>query len=516
MSESDQLPDLWTEAKIGDVAVVNPLGSTVTADDEQLVTFLPMAAIAELTGRVDMSMQRPFGEVKKGFTRFRDGDVLFAKITPCMENGKSAVVRGLAGGIGCGSTEFHVMRPAEGVSPDYLRHFVSRSVFRQEAKRNMQGAVGQQRVPVDFIREAELPLAPAAEQERIVSIIEELFSRIDEGERALERVQTLVERYRQSVLKAAVTGELTRAWREQRKGKLESGEALLARILKARRAAWEKAELEKMRDKGIKPANDEWKRKYVEPGDIATDYLGDLPESWQRVRIDAVGEVQLGRQRSPEHHDGKHMRPYLRVANVYEERIDTNDIMRMNFTPDEFVTYSLRNGDILLNEGQSKELVGRPAMYKDDLPGACFTNTLVRFRSTSAILPEFAMIVFLYQMKSGGFRKIAKITTNIAHLGAGRFAEMSFPVPSLEEQQCIVDLVDRQGGAFSALVGALVARHRHSDVLRQSVLKAAFSGILATQDPSDESANDLLERIAAERQSAAKPARSRKAVRKVR
>lgn len=368
------------------------------------------------------------------------------------------------------------------------------------------------------ILDHSISVAGVATQRKVVSRIDELFSRIDEGERALKRVQVLIGRYRQSVLKAAVTGELTRAWREQRKGKLESGDALLARILKARRAAWEKAGLDKMKAKGIKPTGDAWKQKYEEPGDIATDYLGDLPEGWQRVRIDAVGEVQLGRQRSPEHHDGDYMRPYLRVANVYEERIDTNDIMRMNFTPEESAAYSLRNGDILLNEGQSKELVGRPAMYKGELPGACFTNTLVRFRSTSAVLPEFAMIVFLYYMKSGGFQKIAKVTTNIAHLGAGRFADMSFPVPSLEEQRSIVDFVDRQNGAFSTLAGELVARQRHAGALRQSVLKAAFSGMLVTQDPSDESASDLLERIAATRQSspAVKPTRSRKVARRAR
>jgi type I restriction enzyme S subunit len=311
--------------------------------------------------------------------------------------------------------------------------------------------------------EIELRVPPAPEQQRIVSRIEELFSEIDEGERALERVGQLVRRYRQSVLKAAVTGELTREWRaahaNESHGTASNG--------------------------------------------IATDTLGVLPSSWHKLRVDEAGEVQLGRQRSPDHHQGEHMRPYLRVANVFEERIDTSDVMSMNFTPDEYERFQLRVGDIFLNEGQSKELVGRPAMYRGELPGGCFTNSLVRFRCRAELLPEFAMCVFLHFMKSGHFQKIAKITTNIAHLGAGRFAEMAFPLPPLDEQRVIVDRVATQASVWRALLDDVSVRKRHASSLRQSILKAAFSGQLVPQDPSDEPASALLARLAT--QSAAAP-----------
>src|SRR6185437_15075277 len=278
---SESLPRNWTLGTISDIAEVNPSGSTVAAGDRELVTFLPMAAVEELSGKIDVSAERPFAEVKKNFTRFREDDVLFAKITPSMENGKVAVARGLRSGIGCGTTEFHVIRPASEVAPDYLRLFLVQTRYRQEAKRNMQGAVGQQRVPPDFVRESPIPVAPAKEQQRIISKIDELFSRIEEGEQALKRVEKLVERYRQSVLKAAVTGELTRDWREARTragGRMESGEALLARILKARRTSWEAAELAKFKAKGKTPANDRWKQKYAEPRRADTPNLPELPE----------------------------------------------------------------------------------------------------------------------------------------------------------------------------------------------------------------------------------------------
>src|SRR5688572_20174663 len=118
------------------------------------------------------------------------------------------------------------------------------------------------------------------------------------------------------------------------------------------------------------------------------------------------------------------MRPYLRVANVYEDRIDLSDVKEMNFTPDEYVTYKLKYGDILLNEGQSLELVGRPALYRDEIPGACFQNTLVRFRTYPGLEPTFALLVFRYYLHAKRFQQLARWTVNIAHLGASRFAEV--------------------------------------------------------------------------------------------
>ena len=175
------------------------------------------------------------------------------------------------------------------------------------------------------------------------------------------------------------------------------------------------------------------------------------------------------------------MRPYLRVANVFEDRIDLSDVMEMNFTPAEAEVFQLEPGDILLNEGQSKELVGRPAMYRGELPGACFTNSLVRFKSGPGVIPEYALHLYRYWLRSGEFQKIAQITTNIAHLGAGRFAAMEMPLAPLYEQRRIVakieELTDRSRRAREALeaVPALLDR------FRQSVLAAAFRGDLTAE-----------------------------------
>lgn len=119
-------------------------------------------------------------------------------------------------------------------------------------------------------------------------------------------------------------------------------------------------------------------------------------KGWPVVRADQAGRVQLGRQRAPKYQTGKFTRPYVRVANVFEDRIDVNDLLSMDFNKQDFAKYQLEYEDILLNEGQSTELVGRPAMWRNEVPDCCFQNTLVRFQADKErVLPAFALAVFL-------------------------------------------------------------------------------------------------------------------------
>jgi type I restriction enzyme S subunit len=198
------------------------------------------------------------------------------------------------------------------------------------------------------------------------------------------------------------------------------------------------------------------------------------------------------------------MRPYLRVANVYEDRIDLSSIYEMNFSPEEFESYELHSGDILLNEGQSLELVGRSAIYRNELPGACFTNTLVRFRPAQGLKAEFAQTYFRACLRNHRFRKLARWTTNIAHLGGDRFAAMEFPLPPLAEQEAIVEAVEDQLSVIDHLDADLDAKLKSAQVLRQSILRHAFTGQLVPQDRNDEPASKLLKRIAAEQEERAR------------
>ncbi|MFF9398025.1 restriction endonuclease subunit S [Streptomyces sp. NPDC014744] len=167
------------------------------------------------------------------------------------------------------------------------------------------------------------------------------------------------------------------------------------------------------------------------------------PDEIRWVPVGEVGEVRMGKQLSPasSQADGMHA-PYLRVANVLDGRIDYSDVKTMSFSPAERQKYVLEPGDILLNEGQSLELVGRSAIYDGPRDKYCFQNTLIRFRSGPGVVPAYAREVFKAWLNDGTFASVAKKTTSIAHLGGDRFAKLDFPLLSLARQRRIVEILD--------------------------------------------------------------------------
>ncbi|HHJ13134.1 MAG TPA: restriction endonuclease subunit S [Gammaproteobacteria bacterium] len=157
---------------LGEVCKINPrLAKEEKPSADALVTFVPMSAVDEESGTIQNPHIRPYSEVSKGYTYFKTNDVLFAKITPCMENGKVAIASELVNGIGFGSTEFHVLRSGPEVLPEWIFYFVRREEFRRRAKANFTGSAGQQRVPKHFLETVQIPVPPLSEQRRIVDIL---------------------------------------------------------------------------------------------------------------------------------------------------------------------------------------------------------------------------------------------------------------------------------------------------------------------------------------------------------
>lgn len=157
---------------LSDVCEVNPkLPKDARPDPGTEVTFVPMSAVDDVAGTIRSPDRRSYQEVAKGYTHFAENDVLFAKITPCMENGKAAIASNLANGLGFGSTEFHVLRPGPDVLPDWIFYFVRQESFRRQAKANFTGSAGQQRVPRTFIESVRIPVPSIREQRRIVDIL---------------------------------------------------------------------------------------------------------------------------------------------------------------------------------------------------------------------------------------------------------------------------------------------------------------------------------------------------------
>jgi type I restriction enzyme S subunit len=367
--------------------------------------------------------------------------------------------------------------PSNAVDIDYLFWALQRS--KRSIIRLGQGGA-QPNISQRILLECKIPLAPIAEQRRIVARVDALFAEIAEGEAALAEARKGLNMFRRALLKAAITSELTKDWRAANPIS-ETGRDLLLRIAKDRVA---KAPT---KGRGARSVDD----SQLETADLPT-----LPSSWAWATVREVGTVQLGRQRAPQHHTGKHMRPYLRVANVFEDRIDLTDVKQMNFTPDEFETYELKPGDILLNEGQTPDLLGRPAMWRGEFEGYCFQNTLLRFQVRAPMNPEFCLLVFRHYLHAKRFKNESQITTNIAHLSSGRFSTIEFPVPPLDEQAEIVRRVSEGLASAADTVAMLNAEAVDAARLKQSILKAAFEGRLVPQDPADEAASALLARLA--------------------
>ncbi|HXF70108.1 MAG TPA: restriction endonuclease subunit S [Thermoflexus sp.] len=224
MSEGPyKLPEGWRWVRLGEVCEINPRRPRIVRDPEAPTTFVPMSAVDEESGTIVAAEEKPFALVRRGYTYFEEGDVLFAKITPCMENGKAAIARGLRDGIGFGSTEFHVLRPRDSVISEWIWLFVRREPFRQAARKAFRGGVGQQRVPQDFMEEHPIPLPPLSEQRRIVARIEELMVRVREAKRLRQEAKEDTERLWQAVLAETFPrpgAELPKGWRWVRLGEV--------------------------------------------------------------------------------------------------------------------------------------------------------------------------------------------------------------------------------------------------------------------------------------------------------
>jgi type I restriction enzyme S subunit len=405
---------------------------------------------------MDVSEVRSFRKVKKGYTVFRDGDVLFAKITPCMENGKMVVARGLRNGVGCGSTEFHVLRPRPDVDPHYVYHFVSSARFRAEAAHHMTGAVGQKRVPATFLERSEIPLPALSEQRRIVAEIEKQFSRIDEAAANLRRAKGNLKRYKAALLRDAFEGRLvaTEAELAQRQGcTYETGDQLLARILETRRKAW----------KG--------KAKYSEPPAPDTKDLRHLPEAWVWALIGQAFDVYVGATPS---------RANPKFWNGGIAWVSSGEVAfcRVRTTRETISAEGLANssttlhpaGTVLLGmigEGKTR---GQAAILEIE---ACNNQNSAAIRvSETDVLPEY---IYYFLEKEYEDTRRRGSGGNQPALNKERVRRIPFPLPPVAEQQRIVREVDRALSIVGELEAAIDANLARARAIQQGILAAAFA-----------------------------------------
>jgi len=202
------LPAGWRWVRLGEVCEINPRRNDIIRPDIEPTSFVPMEAVDAEKGMICEVRERPFADVKKGYTYFEEGDVLFAKITPCMQNGKHAIARNLIEGIGFASTEFHVIRPAKGILAEWIHHFVRQPAVLHDATNHFTGAVGQQRVPDDFLKSLEIPLPPLDEQRRIAGVLREQMAAVEKARAASEEELQTINALPAALLCRAFNGEL--------------------------------------------------------------------------------------------------------------------------------------------------------------------------------------------------------------------------------------------------------------------------------------------------------------------
>jgi len=199
----------WALRPLSEVCEVNPSRKgRMNYPDDMQVSFVPMSAVDKATGSIAWPEVRSFSEVKRGYKWFLEGDVIFARITPCMQNGKSAIAKGLVNDVGFGSTEFHVIKPGEKVTAEWVHRIVRQPSFRHDAKATFKGSAGQQRVPRTFLEAYEVPVPSIDEQRRIVAYLDNLQAQVDELAALQEATQAELDALLPSVLDRAFRGEL--------------------------------------------------------------------------------------------------------------------------------------------------------------------------------------------------------------------------------------------------------------------------------------------------------------------
>ena len=330
----------------------------------------------------------------------------------------------------------------------------------------------------------ELKIPPLPEQHRIVAEIEKQFTRLDASVESLKRARANLKRYRASVLKSACEGTLvpTEAELARAEGReYELADALLERILAERCARWESQEKKR--------------GKYKKPVAPDTSALPELPEGWVWATTSQVGTSQLGKMLDKKRSAGT-FHQYLRNLNVRWNAFDLTDLAEMPFFHSEFERFALHNGDVLVAEGGEP---GRSAVWRGDERPIKFQKALHRVRLEEGVLPEW-LVIRLWASAQTGILESFFTGSTIKHFTGESLNRFPVPLPPLPEQNRIVAEVERCLSVIQQSEAVIATSLARAERLRQSILKQAFSGQLVPQDPSDEPAWALLERIKAERE----------------
>jgi type I restriction enzyme S subunit len=393
--------------------------------------------------------------------------------------------------------------------------FINSPPFRAQIATFQSGST-RQRISRKNLASIQLPIPPRLEQDRIVNRIDDLISDLDSGVAALERARANLKKYRAAVLRAAVTGELTAEWRAAHPN-VEPAQKLLERILAERRRKWEADQRTKYEDTGKTPPKN-WQEKYeeVSPQDVLG--LSELPSRWCWATVNMLLKEPLRNGHSARaSRTGEGIRTLILTAVTYGDFYEKNTKLTIARAEDVEDLW-LQPDDFLIERSNTPELVGIARRYKGVAGYAIFPDLLVRIRILPQVFPGFFEVVLLSDAARSYFRSRAKgLAGSMPKIDQPTILRLPVPLPPFEEQKQIAADVEQRLSIIEATENYLAASLKRAARLRQSILKEAFAGRLVPQDPADEPASVLLERLRAERQTGiidkAKPTRSRRAPR---
>lgn len=479
------LPDGWIAAKLEDVC------ASITDGDHlpppQVENGVPFLVIGDVrTGTISFEGCR------------RVPEDYFASLSNSRKPRRGDLLYTVTGSFGipvlvttdqpfCVQRHIAILRPAPETDVRYLRHALATSTSFAQAAAIATGTA-QKTVPLRGLRRLTIPLAPSQQQREIVAAIDSHFSRLDAATATLERVQRNLERYRASVLKAAVEGRLvpTEAELAKKEGRsYEPASVLLKRILAERRRRWEEAELAKLKAKGKAPTDDKWKAKYEEPAAPDTDGLPELPEGWCWARMAQIASISGGITKNANREKLQLRRPYLRVANVYANELRLDEIKHIGVTDDEAERASLLLGDLLIVEGNgSVGQIGRVAMWDGSIAECVHQNHIIKVRVDDRELAKWSLTWLLSANGRKHIEGAASSTSGLHTLSLSKVAGLPIPIAPSSEQSRVRLEVDRLLSEQGHLQEVLGHACQRTGRLRQAILKWAFEGRLA---PTDES-----------------------------
>ena len=478
------MPRGWASAPIAEIARVimgtSPPSSTYNQEGSGLPFFQGKADFTDLYPEPRVWCTQPERVAEKD-------DILLSvrapvgptNLAPC----QCCFGRGLA-----------AIRPPDGIDTRYL--LLALKHLAADLERQGTGTTFKA-VTANQVSGFQVPVAPTGEQRRIREKVEQLFSDLDAGVAALERVERNLERYRASVLKAAVEGRLTAAWREEHPD-VERASELLARILAQRRRRWEAAQLARFEAKGNKPPKN-WASAYPQPVVSKRGDLPPLPARWYWATLDQLlWYLRNGYGKKPDAEDGV---PILRISALRPLSVNLADVRFLPGPAERYEAFHLSEGDLLFTRfNGNTELVGVCGVVPRLSRTLVHPDKLIRGRTVPQLcLPRYLEIALNTGLPRESIARHVKTTAGQAGISGSDLKTAVVPLPPVEEQVQIVAAFQEMWSIAQAVRASVRAGLARASRLRQSILKRAFEGRLVAQEPGDEPAWALLERIRAAR-----------------